>query len=133
MIAQAVASPEAKWLRDVLEASHAGSWRDRPVRRWWGWRRAGLLPAREGFDHDHMPAAARTRWPSIRWIFERVVLGRWRYREQLSGECDVGFVRSTGEQAIVADAMEALGQDMEQEAADELVRRQRHGLDPAIA
>jgi len=28
----------------------------------------------------------------------------------------------------VADAVEALGQDVEQEAADELVRRERHGL-----
>ena len=36
----------------------------------------------------------------------------------------------TGEQAVVADAMKALGQDVEQEAADELVGGQRHALLP---
>ena len=33
----------------------------------------------------------------------------------------------------MADAVEAVGQDMEQEAADKLVRRQRHGLAPVLA
>jgi DNA-binding transcriptional LysR family regulator len=33
-----------------------------------------------------------------------------------------------GEEAVMADAMEAAGQDMGKKAADELVRRQRHGL-----
>ena len=43
-----------------------------------------------------------------------------------------------GEQAVVADAMEALGQDMQQEAANELAGRERHcgvaawALDPVI-
>jgi hypothetical protein len=32
----------------------------------------------------------------------------------------------TGEQAVMANAVEAMWQDMEQEAADELVRRERH-------
>ena len=35
---------------------------------------------------------------------------------------------AVGEQAVVADAVEAFGQDVHQEAADELGRRQRHGL-----
>jgi hypothetical protein len=55
VIVQAVTSPEAQWLRGVLEASHAGSWRDLPVRQWSGRRRAGLLPTGEGLDHDHLP------------------------------------------------------------------------------
>jgi hypothetical protein len=38
---------------------------------------------------------------------------------------------AVGEQAIVADAVEALGQDVHQEAADELVGGQRHGLGSA--
>ncbi len=36
----------------------------------------------------------------------------------------------TGEQAVVADAVEARRQDVEQEAADELVRRERHDALP---
>ena len=47
--------------------------------------------------------------------------------EKLAGARDVGLAAGAGEQAIVADAMEALGQDVEQEAADELVGVERHG------
>jgi hypothetical protein len=36
----------------------------------------------------------------------------------------------TGEQAVMPDAVEAARQDVEQEAADELVGRQRHDLLP---
>ena len=43
-------------------------------------------------------------------------------REQLAGAGDVGGTVAVGEQAIVADAVEALGQHVHQEAADELVR-----------
>src|SRR5271166_6389546 len=37
-----------------------------------------------------------------------------------------------GEEAVVADAVEAIRQYMEEEAADELVGRQRHRLDPCL-
>ena len=33
-----------------------------------------------------------------------------------------------GEQAVVADAMEAFGQDVEEEAADELIDIEGHGF-----
>jgi hypothetical protein len=36
--------------------------------------------------------------------------------------------RAVGQEPVVADAVEALGQDVEEEAADELVRRERHRL-----
>ena len=36
--------------------------------------------------------------------------------------------RAAGEQAVVADAMEACGQHVHQETADELIRRERHDL-----
>ncbi|MGO9998579.1 MAG: hypothetical protein ACLPKW_12670 [Acetobacteraceae bacterium] len=44
---------------------------------------------------------------------------RWR-NEQLPGTRDVGRAVSGGGEAVVADTMEALRQNMEQEAADEL-------------
>ena len=43
-----------------------------------------------------------------------------------TGERNVSLVRGTGEQDVMPDAVEAGGQDMEQEAADELVGRKRH-------
>src|SRR5271170_4069898 len=48
--------------------------------------------------------------------------------EQLAGACDVVGASSLGEQAIVADAVQALGQDVDEEAANELVRCERHHL-----
>ena len=39
----------------------------------------------------------------------------------------ISSLAAAGEQAIVADAVEALRQDVEQEAADELGRGERHG------
>ena len=48
--------------------------------------------------------------------------------EQLAGAGDVFLAPAVGEQAIVADAMEPAGQDVDEEAADELAGRQGHGL-----
>ncbi len=44
----------------------------------------------------------------------------WR-REQFAGAGDVLGTFTAGEQAIVADAVEACGEHVDQEAADELV------------
>ena len=49
-------------------------------------------------------------------------------REQLAGARDVVGTLATGQQAIVADAMEACGQHVHEKAADELVCRERHHL-----
>ncbi len=46
--------------------------------------------------------------------------------EQLAGACDVVGAGGLGEQAVVADAVEALGQDVDEEAADELVCCEPH-------
>ena len=48
--------------------------------------------------------------------------------EQLAGACDVVGAGGLGEQAVVADAVQALGQDVDEEAADELVCCERHHL-----
>ena len=47
--------------------------------------------------------------------------GSLRRGEQAAKPGNVGGAGATGEQAVVADAVEAVWQDMEQEAADELV------------
>ena len=49
---------------------------------------------------------------------------RSRRREQLAAERELGGPVAVGEEAVVADAMEAVRQGVQQEAADELVRRQ---------
>ena len=55
-----------------------------------------------------------------------------RHGEQLASTSDIGgAVFAVGEQPVVTDAMQALGQHMDQEASDELMRWQRHGLVPA--
>ena len=54
--------------------------------------------------------------------------GAGRHGEQLARPRDVGGAVAAGEQPVVADAMEALGQHVHQEAPDELVRGQRHRL-----
>jgi hypothetical protein len=45
-----------------------------------------------------------------------------RHRERLASTSDIGSaVFAIGEQAVVTDAMEALGQHMDQDAPDELI------------
>src|SRR5215468_7909734 len=46
--------------------------------------------------------------------------------EQLADACNILGAGWAGQQAVVTDAMEALRQDMQQEAADELVGIERH-------
>jgi iron(III) transport system substrate-binding protein len=54
-----------------------------------------------------------------------------RNAEKVAQASDVGGAVSIGKQAIVTDAMEALGEDVDQETADELMGVERHRL-PAI-
>src|SRR5260370_40147080 len=56
----------------------------------------------------------------------------WR-GDQFSGARDVGLAGSGGEQSVVAYAMEPLGQNVEQEAPDELAGRERHRAKPLPA
>ncbi len=46
--------------------------------------------------------------------------------QQFARECEAGLAGGAGEQAVVADAMEAARQDVEQEPTDELVGGERH-------
>ena len=57
-----------------------------------------------------------------RWL--RIGRRHWG-GDQLLGARDVGLAAGAGQQPVVADAMEALWQNMEQEAPDELVGAER--------
>ena len=54
-------------------------------------------------------------------------MGRRSDVQQFARECEAGLAGGAGEQPIVTDAVEPTRQDMEQEAADELVGGKRHG------
>ncbi len=55
--------------------------------------------------------------------------GRGGLGEELPAAGEFGLAGAVGEEAEVADADEAVGDDMEEEAADELVHVQGHDLD----
>jgi hypothetical protein len=117
---------EATWQRHSVGMSRARSRRHRSgwcgTNRW----RARLAPALEGLDDHHAPAAART---GQSWIgcFNRLSrLGWQRHREQLLDAGDIGLAGGTGEQATVPNAVEALRQDVQQEAPDALLGGERH-------
>jgi hypothetical protein len=97
------------------------------------WLAAGL----EGLNDEHAAATAGARlgeWPRRRWIDLDRGFGRRRGQTQeLSRPRDRLGAVCAGEQAIVADAMEAFGQHMDEKAADELADVERHGRVPAGA
>jgi hypothetical protein len=75
-----------------------------------GWRAAGFMAALEALDDGHAAAAAGTRRAMVA---SRVVLvgrggdrGR-RHGEEFAGAGEVGPAGSAGEEAVVADAVEA--------------------------
>src|ERR1700739_5064136 len=76
--------------------------------------------AREGLDDDHAAAATWTcRLVVIGSIgIGGFALGLWP-SEQFEGTRDVVGAGGLGRQAVVADAVEALGQDVDEEPAGE--------------
>src|SRR6476646_827708 len=86
------------------------------------WRCAAL----EHLDDDHATAAA---WTSR---LAGIDGGRLAFRfccgEQLTGASDVVGASAFGEQPVVADAVRAFWQHVDQEAADELEGHERHLL-----
>ncbi len=84
--------------------------------------------AREDLDDDHAAAAAWTsRLAGIDGGSGRLAV-RFGSGEQLTRSCDVVGARAFGEQAVVADAVEAFWRHVDQESADELVRAERHAF-----
>src|SRR5215472_13915996 len=94
----------------------------------------GLVAGCEGLDDDHAAAAAATGTRQHAMFVGSCGLARLgrsrarRYAEQFTPPCDVGGAIAVGEQSIVADAVQALGQHVHQKAPNELVSCQRHGL-----
>ena len=91
------------------------------------WCVAGL----EGLDDDHPPAAGRAGIGEHRRLIGIHIIGLalWCWdAEQPARAVEVLGTAAVGEQAVVSDAVAALGQDVEEETTDELVRGQRHGL-----
>src|SRR5208282_3530335 len=102
-------------------------------------RRTFSVPARalERLDDDHPAAATRASARRQRWFGVAVGLGRRAFArgrgEQLADALDVAGANRAGEEAIVADAVEAARQDVRENAADELGWVERRGLEPVAA
>ena len=86
-------------------------------------RRASTL---EDFDQDETPAATWTRLWRGRSLRRRLRRGWWRSVKQTTCMRDIVGARVVGEEAVVANAMKAVGQDVEQKAADEFIAVERH-------
>jgi hypothetical protein len=94
--------------------------------------RVGLTGPHQDLYDDHGPTAPRATAPWFRggFGFNAIRYRRMRHGQQLADAGDVVPVNGTGEQPAVADAMEALWQDIQQKAADELRRLERRRLIP---
>ena len=88
----------------------------------------------EDFDDDHATTAGGTcGFVVLRLIASFASLGIGRRmvvlsRQEPSGQRDVVDPVAVGQQTVMADAVEAFGKDVDQEAPDELMDRQAHGL-----
>src|SRR3954471_15901586 len=105
-----------------------------------GRRTARCAAPLEELDDDHATAAAGTWRATLGCGAVRIsgavclscvvrcrrLCRRLRGGDQLPGSCDIGLAAAAGEQPIVADAVEPLGQDVKQETPDELVGGERH-------
>lgn len=93
-----------------------------------------FLSSPEDLNDAHGPAAAGA-WlaqgeRSLGLWFRHGDLFRLLDAEQGAGLSDVGLAGRAGQQTVMPDAVEVVGQDVDQEAADELGRGQSHDLLP---
>ena len=93
----------------------------------------------EDLNDDHATATARTRIGECLRLTTAGAVGvtgrvLWsRDVEQLTRSGEVLGAPAVGEETVVADAVETVGQDVDQEAADELVGVERHKLVASVA
>jgi hypothetical protein len=84
----------------------------------------------ESLDDEHAASAAWARaCERLCWIglLGRILLGRrWGEVQELPHGVDRFGTIAAGEQAVMADAVEAPGQDVDEEAADELISYLRY-------
>src|SRR5262249_33425389 len=88
------------------------------------WRCTAL----EDLDDDHTTAAAWTSRLAGIDVGSGGLAFRFCNGKQLARACDVVGASVLGEQAVMADAVQAFGQRVDEEAADELVGGERHTL-----
>lgn len=104
-----------------------------------GWRRTRQCTGPEGFDADHVPLAADgaiAQGPAgeslvtVAVVFHRVgyVVCGSHDAEQPAAGGEPGGPVAIGEPPVTANALEAVGRHMQQEAANEFVSLKRHGL-----
>ena len=96
----------------------------------------------ERFDDDQTPAAAGAREREearpVRCVGSLGVGRRRGSGEQFADAGDIGGAITIAEEPVVADSVLALGEHVDEEAADEFVRLQRHGgvaagpVDPVV-
>ena len=87
------------------------------------WRTELDLRSCKPFDDQHRPTTLRAK-PSIPRIGDGYLcLGLWRRAEQLKAKGQGGGTSAIGQEAEVTDAHETLGEQMQQEAAQELIDR----------
>src|SRR5215813_3201811 len=83
------------------------------------WAKAGLAAGFKGLDDDHAPATARTSVPLLVFVSTCGVItlaarrGWVGYAEQTAGQCDIVCPIAIGEEAVVPDAVETVGQDVD--------------------
>ena len=89
-----------------------------------------MLSACEGFDDEHRRAAvpAHEGGSGAAVISALVARRGGRLMQKLASGGDVVLAVGVGEQSVVADAMKAGGQHVQQEAAHELLGGQGHGF-----
>jgi len=103
---------EAHWPRGGMQVSHTGSWRGGPGQVGIGRRCAGLAPALKGLDDEHASPAAWA-WRVGIIGFDWCGCGHGRGGgEQLAGAFELRLAGGTGEQAVMADAVEAFWHDV---------------------
>ncbi|SDA79347.1 hypothetical protein SAMN03159448_03128 [Sinorhizobium sp. NFACC03] len=89
-----------------------------------------MVVALEGLDDDHAPTAAWTGRPPVGRGSSIGIIGSADFRlgrgEKHAGARDICRATGAGKQSIVTDAMEARGQYVKQEAANEFIWIERH-------
>jgi hypothetical protein len=92
---------------------------------------------REDLDDDHTSATARARARQHTWRIRRDIRLLLRFDdrrgdiEECAGRGDVLGAVGGGKEPVVADTVEALGQNVQQEVPDELMRVKPHRLPAA--
>ena len=98
----------------------------------------GQATAFEPFDDVHPAAATGTGCQNSFGlsIVRRVVADQFGLRlrdaQQFPGLGEIGGAVAVGQQSVMADAVESVGHDMQQEAADKLNAAERHHLHPLL-